>query len=97
MVNISKIGSKDVGIEINGLTNYLRQGNFTIKTLKYLGIVQSAANTPGIFSRASSPSHAPVVSTFVSVKSAPLTSFAMIDIFYSSLNDFPTPFVSNFY
>ena len=36
MVNISSIKSENIAIQINGLSNYLRQMNFTIKTLKYL-------------------------------------------------------------
>ncbi len=36
MVNSSSIKSKNVKVQVEGLTNYINQANFTIKTLKYL-------------------------------------------------------------
>ncbi len=37
MVNISDIKTNQLNLDIKGLVNYIRQSNFTIKTLKYLG------------------------------------------------------------
>ena len=91
MVNITSIDSNNLHIEIDGLVNYLRQGNFTIRTLKYLG--QSAS----VSSQASSDSGVPKASTAISIKAAAESSFGLIDIFYSSLADIETSFVSNTY
>ena len=43
MVNISDIKTNQLNLDIKGLVNYIRQSNFTIKTLKYL---DSSNNAP---------------------------------------------------
>ena len=91
MVNITSIDSNNLHIEIDGLVNYLRQGNFTIRTLKYLG--QSAS----VSSQVSSYSGVPKASSAISITAAAESSFGLIDIFYSSLTDIGTSFVSNTY
>ena len=92
MVNVSLITSNSLYVEINGFVNYLRQGNFTIKTLKYLA--QSASSQSV---QSSYPLSSPSVSAPINIQSAPDSAFGLIDIFYSSLGDVGSVFVSNSY
>lgn len=43
MVNVTDVSSSNLNIQIDGLVNFLKQGNFTIKTLKYLLTDSSAS------------------------------------------------------
>ena len=46
MINCSSIKTKDIKVQVEGLTNYINQANFTIKTLKYIQkSIKSALNS----------------------------------------------------
>jgi hypothetical protein len=86
MINSSLITDQSLRVTVSGLINYITQANFTIETLKYIGGSTQPvqlANQP------------PKVTVSAAVRSAPYSQFAMIDVFYSTLNDIPSVFTPN--